>query len=179
MSSGFDEGAEEPKDRAKWVWLGVLLAIAVMAVLLWAAGNQQFRGKSVVRAKHILIQFNPRDPADRASALELVTELRQRIRDGERFSALAREFSADAFSSARGGDLGYQPKGAFEDAFEEYAWTAPLNTISEIVTTAHGFHLVVVVNRHLSEADAYEQGLRDRVKEEAPSSPVEDPAPTP
>ena len=119
-----------------------------------------------MRAKHILIQFNPRDATDRASALELISELRQRIVDGGSFAKLAREFSADTYSRARGGDLNYMPKGSFEEAFEKYVWQAPIGEISNIVTTAHGFHLIVVLDRHLSETDAYQQRILDQTFEQ-------------
>lgn len=164
MVLGFDENEprEEPKDRTKWVWLGVLVILVAMVAVLWTLGRQEFRGKSVVRAKHILIQFSAQDPADRAAALKQVTEIRERILNGESFAKLAREYSDDTYSSARGGDLGYQVKGAFEKTFEEYAWKAPLGELSEPITTSHGFHLIVVVDRTLSEADRYEQELMKR-----------------
>ncbi len=166
MSSEFDVLEEEPpKDHTKWVWLGILIAIGLMVLALWAAGRQTFGGQSIVRAKHILIQFDPRDPADRGSALEFIAELRQRIIDGESFSKLAREFSADSYSSARGGELGYQIKGAFDDAFEEYVWEAPVGVLSDVVTTSHGLHLIVVLDRQLSKADAYHKRLLEQTIE--------------
>ena len=163
MTAESDNLEEEPKDRTKWVWLGMLAAIIIMVVVLAVAGRQEAAGRSEVRAKHILIQYDRNSAADRASAIELITELRQRILEGESFAKLAREYSDDAFSSARGGDLGYQPKGSFDEAFEKCVWETSIGELSDIVTTGHGLHLIIVVDRRLSDAEAYHRRLVEKV----------------
>ncbi|HOZ46478.1 MAG TPA: peptidylprolyl isomerase [Candidatus Hydrogenedentes bacterium] len=181
LPPGFrDEMPEEPKDRTRWIWLGVLVLVAAMLAILWVRGRISYAGLSVVRARHLLIQFDDSDPADRAAAFELIQELRERIESGESFSKLAKEYSADSYSAPRGGDLGYMAKGTFEETFEKYVWEAPLNELSDVITTTHGFHLVMVLDRRLCEADKYNQRIIDETlkrKETPPDSP-EAPAPS-
>lgn len=167
MSSGFEEMApgEEPKDRTKWIWLGVILLLAAMLIVMRVAGRQELRGMSVARCKHILIQFKAGDPAERAAALKRVTEIRERLLKGEDFGKLARDYSDDTSSNARGGDLAYNKKGLFLPAFEEYVWSAPIGQLSEPIITTYGFHLIVVLDRHVAEGDLYEEELKKRAKE--------------
>jgi len=155
---------EEPKDRTKWMWLGVLALFAILVVVLLLTHRRE-RDATEVRAKHILIKFNANDAVDRARALELITDLRTRIGNGESFARLAKEFSNDGFSSPRGGDLGYYPKGDFEGEFERYVWIAPVGELSDVIQTSHGFHLVVVTDRRLSKADQYEMELERKAAE--------------
>ena len=110
---------------------------------------------SKVLAKHILIQFDRNDPADRARAYELAQDVRRRILDGESFSRLAKQYSQDPLSARRGGGLGWGKKGEYEGAVEEYVWRAPIGEVGEVLSTKYGFHIVVVTERLLSEADQY------------------------
>lgn len=160
-----DAAAEEPKDRTKWIWLGVVGLVIAMVALLWVLGRPDPK-ISMARARHILVQFDKSDPADRNRALNLCTDLRERLLRGERFETLAREFSNDPGSSRRGGDLGYYPKGTFAAEFEKYVWTAPEGQLSDIVETSHGFHLIIVVDRHLTAADRYDMELDERARQE-------------
>ena len=54
---------------------------------------------------------------------------------------------------------------SFEPEFEKYVWSAPLGQLSDIIQTSNGFHLVVVIDRHVSEADAYETEIEHRADE--------------
>ena len=115
--------------------------------------------------QHILVTFDAADPADRARALDLISDLRERILKGERFETLARRYSDDPVSRARGGDLNYYPKGTFAPEFEEYVWNAPIGQLSDVVETSFGFHLIVATDRHLTDADRYEMELDQRARD--------------
>lgn len=179
MVSEYEGVESDPKERTALIWLGVIALLGAMIVVMWMLGRQEIAGRSVVRARHILISFDMADPMDRAEALKLATDLRQRILDGESFKKLAREYSSDTFSAARGGDLGFSEKGTYVEAFENFVWEAPLNTLSDVILTSHGFHIIIVEERQLSEAEAYEQNLRKRVLERGGGTPSEENAATP
>ena len=161
----------EPKDRTKWMWLGVLVLLGAAILALYIA-NQKSRDITQVRGRHILIRCNKNDPVDRSRALELITDLRKRIESGERFARLAKEYSGDDYSAARGGDLGYYPRGSFEGAFEQYVWEAPLGALSDVIETTHGFHLIIVDDRHVSKADVYETGLEQKARKDQAAPPA-------
>lgn len=154
----------EPKERAWLWWLGVLALLAGVIAAMWLASRQR-KDITQVRVRHLLVRCNPEDPVERAGALERVKELRRRIQAGESFAKLAEEYSGDETSSARGGDLGYYPKNAFEKEFEAYAWSAPIGQLSPPVQTSFGFHLIEVLDRHISKADRYEMELDKKARE--------------
>lgn len=169
---------EEPKDYTKRIWVGVVVLVSIMVAALWYIGRPN-PNISMVRAKHILIAFSANDAADRARALDLISEIRERLLKGERFETLARRYSDDPGSRARGGDLNFLPKGSFAAEFEQYVWSAPIGQLSDIVATSFGFHLIVVTDRHLTDADRYEMELDERAREalEQRSGTAENPAP--
>jgi len=166
MTSGFREEVpvEEPKERAKWLWLGVIMLFCLMVLALWRWGRLNPLD-SVVRARHILISFDSTNPADRARAFDLATDLRKRILGGESFSDLAKRYSTDPYSAARGGDLGLVTKGSLEGDVEEFAWNAPIGEVSDVILTRFGFHLVVVEERIISEFDRAAMEEERRLRE--------------
>ncbi|MCX8064625.1 MAG: peptidylprolyl isomerase [Candidatus Hydrogenedentes bacterium] len=154
---------KEPFDWTKYIWGGIILLIVVMLLFIWLSG--QFKPRtSYVRAKHILIKFNPADPADRQRALKSITELREKILKGESFEKIAREYSNDSATARRGGDLGYYGRNSFDPAFEAYVWSAPIGQLSDVVETRYGFHLIIVVDRYLTEVDRYELELDEKAR---------------
>ena len=70
-----------------------------------------------------------------------------RIKGGEDFAAVAKEVSTDPGSGSKGGDLGCNPKGVFVPEFDKAANELPLNTVSELVKTDFGFHILLVRER--------------------------------
>lgn len=156
-----EQVAEEPRDRTAWIWMGVVVAVVAMVAALWLT-QEPSAGTSLVKAQHILIAADMNNPAERAQALERAKELRQQILKGASFSQLARDNSNDPFSSQRGGDLGWQPPGTFEDAFERYVWSpdTKVGEVGDIVRTNRGFHIIKVNARKLSKTDQYERDLQ-------------------
>ncbi len=160
-----DAPGAEPKDRTKWIWAGVAALVLIMIVFLWSSSNPKPIATSV-RAKHILISFDPADPVERGRAFERINDIREKLLAGENFERLARAHSDDSASAKRGGDLGWSPRGAFAAPIEEFCWQAELGALSDVIQTQYGFHLVMVEDRHIADADLYEIELERRAFEE-------------
>ena len=173
---------EEPRDYTKWVWAGILMLIAVMLGTVWFSG-QRDPERSTVTARHILIGCDLHDPADRQRAMALAAELRERILNGESMAKLAREYSSDDQSAARGGLLRpFTRRDQLDPNFANYAWTAPIGELSGILRTSFGFHLVKVEERHISEGDRYQAELERRAQEaltETPAGAPDEAVPSP
>lgn len=73
---------------------------------------------------------------------KLMYELRGRILKGEAFEALAREYSEDPGSAARGGELPFYKRGDLAPEFEATAMTLKEGELSMPVETQFGFHLI-------------------------------------
>ena len=83
----------------------------------------------------------------RASAREKAEELRQRIRDGESFRALAILYSEDPGSSKSGGDLGFFKRGMMVPEFDAVAFRLKEDSLSEVFETSFGFHFMEMLER--------------------------------
>ncbi len=95
------------------------------------------------RVAHILIEAT--DDLSMEQALAKANEVYDRIKQGEDFSALARDESDDVGSRDNGGDLGFNPQGTFFPEFEAAAYDLALNQVSEPVETEVGYHIIKVL----------------------------------
>ncbi len=86
-----------------------------------------------VSARHILIK-------DETAAKEML----ERVKSGEDFTTLAKEYSEDPSVADNDGDMGYFPRGVMVPEFEEAAFTLDVGQISELVKTDYGYHIIRV-----------------------------------
>ena len=90
-----------------------------------------------VHARHILV-------ATQTQAESLLADLQA----GEDFAESARTYSLDLSTRPAGGDLGWFPRGyLLVDEVEQAAYTLPPGTLSGVVQSALGFHIVEVLDR--------------------------------
>jgi peptidyl-prolyl cis-trans isomerase D len=92
------------------------------------------------RAAHILIEVN--DDVTDEQAKEKIDAIYQRITGGEDFATVAIETSEDTGSAESGGDLDYNAKGSFVEAFEDALYGLTLDQMTEPVRTEFGYHLI-------------------------------------
>ncbi|MFV1992665.1 MAG: peptidylprolyl isomerase [Acidiferrobacterales bacterium] len=112
------------------------------------------------RARHILLKTSTiRSERETLAKLE---ELKERIASGESFATLARAYSDDSLSAAKGGDLGWLSPGQTVPRFEKAMTALPINKMSDPVKSNFGFHLIEVLERR--EKDIGEQIDRRNVR---------------
>ena len=87
------------------------------------------------KASHILVK-------DRSLALDLL----RRIKQGQNFEALARDFSTCP-SKSKGGDLGWFGPGKMVPAFEAAVKRMGIGSVSDVVQTQFGFHIIKLTGR--------------------------------
>jgi peptidyl-prolyl cis-trans isomerase D len=98
-----------------------------------------------VKARHILVRVEAdAGDEDRAAAKAEADALLARIRAGEDFATLAKEHSDDSGTSARGGELGWAGRGRMFPEFDEAAFTLEPGSVSEVVQSTFGYHLIQV-----------------------------------
>jgi len=79
---------------------------------------------------------------DLVSAENRIKDIEKRLKKGESFEKLAKEFSQDPGSAANGGDLGFFGKGVMAKEFEEAAFKLKVGEVSKPVKTQFGYHLI-------------------------------------
>lgn len=131
----------------------------------------KFKYPDKVRASHILIAANPEeikekitsDPANKglskeelqvkineelasqkAKAEKILAEVKKNPAD---FAKIARENSDDTASAKKGGDLGFFAKQEMVEPFAKVAFAQKPNTISGIVQSPYGYHIILVTDR--------------------------------
>lgn len=79
---------------------------------------------------------------------ELLLNIRSQIlNDSADFAELAKKYSDDLGSGAKGGELGWTKRGAFVPQFEAVAYTLENGEISELVESEYGYHLIQLIER--------------------------------
>ena len=104
-----------------------------------------------IEAKHILIAVKNDDKAtdeekeaNDKKAKEKAKEIIEKLKNGEDFSTLAKEYSEDDASKKDGGNLGYFNTGEMEEAFEKAAYKLSVNEYTtEPVKTTYGYHIIM------------------------------------
>jgi peptidyl-prolyl cis-trans isomerase SurA len=95
-----------------------------------------------------IIQLDPPDnEQNKAEARQRLLELRSRILAGESFSILAVLYSEDLESAKKGGEIGYSARGELEKPYADAAFSLSKNTVSRIVESRYGFHIIQLIDR--------------------------------
>jgi peptidyl-prolyl cis-trans isomerase C len=125
---------------------------------------ESFKRPEEVRASHILIKVDPEaDESQKAAALNMIGRIQNKVKKGEDFAALAKEFSQGP-SGSKGGDVGFIGRGQTVKPFEEAAFALKPGEVSNIVQTKFGYHLIKVTEQKPATTIGYED-VKDKLKE--------------
>lgn len=122
------------------------------------------------KTRHILIKTN--ELMNDEDARKKLIMLKQRIKDGDNFTILARSHSDDTASSLKGGDLGWVTPGVLVPAFEQAMTALEIGEISEPVQTPFGWHIIQVLAR--DEQDNRDEFGKNQVKEQIRRRKIEE-----
>ncbi|AGP33657.1 hypothetical protein SCE1572_03585 [Sorangium cellulosum So0157-2] len=106
-------------------------------------------GTSLMGAKHLVVMYAGSRLAPqhvvrtRDDARALAEEALKKAQRGARFEDLVAEYSDEPGSAARGGDLGKFRKGAMVPEFEQALEKVAVGSLSGVVETAFGFHIIL------------------------------------
>ncbi|QQS36793.1 MAG: peptidylprolyl isomerase [Ignavibacteriales bacterium] len=104
-----------------------------------------------LRASHILVSLsNQEGPVDSIAAKSRIDSVMMRIKSGEDFGELAKEYSDDTGSKPNGGDLGFFERRQMVKEFDEAAFKMKVGDVSDVIRTAYGYHII-----KLTEKKAY------------------------
>jgi peptidyl-prolyl cis-trans isomerase SurA len=114
-----------------------------------------------------IIQLDP--PAseeNKAEARQKLLNIRSEILGGKSFNVLAILNSEDLESSTAGGEIGYRTRGELEKEYADAAFSLTKNTVSRIVETRFGFHIIQLIDRKGDLINTRHILIRPKVKPE-------------
>ena len=126
-----------------------------------------------MKVRHIVISWNNKPQPD---ALDIAKRVATEIRAGApsprdksaetqkillaRFAAAARRYSEDGVASA-GGDLGWVGRGTLDQGFEAAAFAMEPMTMSGIVESKFGYHLIFVEDKKPAGTQPFDEAKAD------------------
>lgn len=154
----------------------------------YKANMDKFKFTDKVRASHILVMANPEEIKQRIisknSGKELSeTDLNSQVtkemtkqlekankllaevkKDPTEFAKIAKSNSDDTISAAQGGDLGYFSSQEMVPEFSKAAFSLKPNTVSDLVNTPYGYHIIMVTDRVKAGIEPLEK-VKPEIKE--------------
>jgi peptidyl-prolyl cis-trans isomerase SurA len=106
------------------------------------------RMKYDIEVSHILIKVNQNSsPEDTLKAYKKIYEIYNKLKKGEDFVKLAREYSEDESVAMNDGNLGFRTVFSLVYDFENYMYNTPVDSFSEPFRTRYGYHILKVTNK--------------------------------
>jgi hypothetical protein len=120
-----------------------------------------------LRARHVFLAV-PQTAAQpqRDSIRTLANSLLARIRGGENFEAIARQYSNDTNTAAQGGDLGWFGHGDLFGPLETAAYSLDPGRVSDVVESVYGLHILRVDEREVPTLNDVRPTLRTQIQQE-------------
>ncbi|HYM61972.1 MAG TPA: peptidylprolyl isomerase [Thermoanaerobaculia bacterium] len=144
--------------------------------------QSEFATPEMIKVRHIVITANGAGPAPKTKeqALEAIKGVYTAIRSQNvfpkgtdqdaidrivlaHFAQAAQKYSEDG-SAQSGGDLGWVSRGSLDTTFEETAFALKKGSMSGIVETRFGFHLILVEDKKPAGTESFETA-KSKVRE--------------
>jgi len=120
---------------------------------------QQFQVPNRVHAEHILLMtVGGKTDAEVAETKKKAEDiLAQAKKKGANFEDLAKKYSEDPGSKAKGGDLGWLVQGQTVPEFEKAAFSLNKGEISDLIKTQYGFHIIKVLDKETAHTKTFDE----------------------
>ena len=129
----------------------------------YEAHQDEYTTQDRVLAQHILIKPASDKPEDKAAAKAKLEEIRTRIVNGEStFAHEAKEHSDCPSGKQNGGSLGWFGRGMMVKPFEDVAFDLALDTVSDILETPFGYHIIIKTGEEKGRTPTLEE-LHDKI----------------
>ncbi len=147
----------------------------------YKANINSFKHPERVKASHILIaankdeikslimadasnqnltatQIDEKVKADLAAKYDKAKKLLNEVKyDPTKFAQVAKANSDDPGSAQKGGDLGYFTKEQMVEEFSKVAFSTKPSTVSDIVVSPFGYHIIMVTDRQEAGTESFEK----------------------
>ena len=158
------------------------------ALKFYNENKDKFKNPDKVRASHILVSANAEELKAKIAASEKgknmnddqmnaevqkqMTQQKEKAqkllaqvkKDPKSFAKIAKDNSDDTQSAQMGGDLGYFGKEEMVEPFSKAAFSMKPNTISEVIQTPYGYHIILVTDRQKAGTEPFDK-VKDDIKD--------------
>jgi peptidyl-prolyl cis-trans isomerase D len=125
---------------------------------------QQYQVPNRVKVEHILLTTVGKTDAEIAEVKQKAEDiLKQAKKPGAKFEDLAKKYSEDPGTKDKGGDLGWVTQGQTVPEFETTAFSLPKGSISDLVKTQYGFHIIKVLDKETAHTKPFEE-VKDSIR---------------
>lgn len=107
---------------------------------------------------HILFKTVGKTDAEAEEIRKKAEDVLKKAKSGANFGDLAKQNSDDT-TKDKGGDLDWIVKGQTVPEFEQAAFTLPIGSISDLVKTQYGFHIIKVIDRQAARTQTMDEVL--------------------
>jgi peptidyl-prolyl cis-trans isomerase D len=121
-----------------------------------------YKVQNRAHVEHILFKTVGKTDAEIAEIRQKAEDVLKQVKKGGNFEDLAKKYSEDDGSKAKGGDLGWIVEGQTVPAFQQVAFSQPKGTVSDLVKTEYGFHIIKVLDRETAHTKSFEE-VRDTI----------------
>jgi peptidyl-prolyl cis-trans isomerase D len=106
----------------------------------------QYKLEDRAHVAHILFKTVGMTDAEAAEVKKKAEDVLNKAKHGANFGDLAKQYSEDS-TKDKGGDLGWIVRGQTVPEFEAAAFSLPKGSISDLVKTQYGYHIIQVIDR--------------------------------
>ena len=126
---------------------------------------QQFQVQNRVHAEHILLLTTGGKTDAEVAEIKKKAEdiLAQAKKKGANFEDLAKKYSEDPGSKAKGGDLGWVLPGQMVPEFEKATFSLKVGEISDLIKTQYGFHIIKVLEKETAHTKTFDE-VKDQLR---------------
>ncbi|MGA2844805.1 MAG: peptidyl-prolyl cis-trans isomerase [Candidatus Acidiferrales bacterium] len=117
----------------------------------------QYKVENRAHVEHILFKTIGKTDAEIAEIRQKAEEVLKKAKSGANFEDLAKKYSEDDSTKPKGGDLGWIVERQTVPEFEQAAFSAPKGSISDLVKTQYGFHIIKVLDRETAHTKSFEE----------------------
>ena len=134
--------------------------------------NKDRYSQETATVRHILFLTQGKSEAEVDSIKALAESVKKRAQKGEDFVSLVETYSEDPGSNQSGGLYSDFPRGRMVQAFEDASFTLPVGTISDLVETPYGYHIIKIEDHKAGKSlddvrDEVVNALEEQKKEAA------------
>lgn len=125
--------------------------------------------KELVDVDHILIASNSKERGFEGQR-RLADSIHDAIIAGADFGEMARKYSIDQGTAARGGKMGHIAGGLWPYTFEDLAFNTPVGQVSDVKRSKYGYHIVRVNGRKPNPGEVKARHILKSIDESDPAS---------